>query len=172
MVMYRRNFVPGGTYFFTVTLTDRRASTLVQYVDEPRAACRSVTTARGISTVAICVLPDHLHAVWTMADGDANYSSAWSLIKARFSRALAKQIPSITPNALGELGIWQRRFWEHTIRDDRDLENYVNYVHYNPVKHGHAARPIDWPHSSFHHYVRNGLLPSNWTTDANLDVGE
>ena len=76
MVMYRRNFVPGGTYFFTVTLADRRASTLVEYVDELRAAYRSVTTARGISTVAICVLPDHLHAVWTMADGDANYSSA------------------------------------------------------------------------------------------------
>ena len=172
MVMYRRNFVPGGTYFFTVTLADRRASTLVEYVDELREAYRSVTTARGISTVAICVLPDHLHAVWTMADGDANYSSAWSLIKARFSRALAKQNTARTRNALGELGIWQRRFWEHTIRDNRDLENHVNYVHYNPVKHGHVDRPVDWKYSSFHRYVLAGTLSPDWAALVDPDFGD
>lgn len=172
MVMYRRNFVPGGTYFFTVTLADRRASTLVDHVDDLRAAYQSVVATHNISTVAICVLPDHLHAVWTMPDGDANFSSAWSLIKARFSRALAKQNASLVPNALGEHSIWQRRFWEHTIRNERDLENHIAYIHYNPVKHSYVASPCEWPHSSFHRFVRDGLLPEDWAVASNLNVRE
>jgi len=170
--MYRRNFVPGGTYFFTVALADRRVATLVDHVDDLRAAYQSVVTARNISTVAICVMPDHLHAIWTMPDDDSNYSSAWSLIKARFSRALAKRDTSLVPNALGEHVVWQRRFWEHTIRDERDLENHISYIHYNPVKHGHATSPRDWPHSSFHRFVRDGLLPVDWAVASDLNVRE
>ena len=123
-----------------------------------------------LPAVAICVMPDHLHAIWTMPDDDSSYSSAWSLIKARFSRALAKRDTSLVPNALGEHVVWQRRFWEHTIRDERDLENHISYIHYNPVKHGHCARPIDWPHSSFHRFVRDDVLPSYWSAVTELPV--
>ena len=170
MVQYRRNLVPGGTYFFTVTLADRRSSMLVECIDDLCSAYRFVVTDRGIETVAICVLPDHLHAIWAMPDGDADYSSAWALIKARFSRAMVKRDPSLAANAHGEYPVWQRRFWEHTIRGERDLENHIAYIHYNPVKHGHCVRPIDWPHSSFHRFVRDDVLPSDWSAAAELPV--
>ncbi len=143
---------------------------LVDCIDELRSAYRSVVADRDIETIAICVLPDHLHAIWVMQDGDADYSSAWALIKARFSRAMVKRDPSLTANTHGEYLVWQRRFWEHTIRDERDLENHVEYIHYNPVKHGHSARPIDWPHSSFHRFVRDGVLPNDWAVAADLTV--
>ena len=172
MVMYRRNYVPGGTFFFTVTLADRRSAVLVDRVDLLRAAYRSVVAEREIETVAICVMPDHLHAIWTMPAGDADYSLAWALIKARFSRSLAKHDGHLAVNAHGELPVWQRRFWEHTIRDERDLENHVNYIHYNPVKHGHAARPADWPHSSFHRFVRDGLLTIDRASSVDLGIPE
>ena len=172
MVMYRRNYVPGGTFFFTVTLADRRSAVLVDRVDLLRAAYRSVVAEREIETVAICVMPDHLHAIWTMPAGDADYSLAWALIKARFSPSLALSDRHLAANNHGELPVWQRRFWEHTIRDERDLENHVNYIHYNPVKHGHAARPADWPHSSFHRFVRDGLLTIDWASSVDLGIPE
>ncbi len=170
MVMYRRNFVPGGTYFFTLTLADRRSTMLTDRIDELRAAYQSVVTARNITTVAICILPDHLHAIWTMSDGDSDYSSAWALIKARFSRSIATLDARVVRVRDDQFNVWQRRFWEHTIRDERDLENHVNYIHFNPVKHGHAARAADWAHSSFHRYVRDGLLSVDWASDPLLDV--
>jgi putative transposase len=172
MVMYRRNYIPGGTFFFTVTLADRRSAVLVDRVDSLRAAYRSVVAERNIETVAICVMPDHLHAIWTMPADDADYSSAWALIKARFSRSLAKDDQHLAANAQGELPVWQRRFWEHTIRDERDLENHIAYIHYNPVKHGHAARARDWPHSSFHRFVRDLLLQAEWAAAPDLQVRE
>lgn len=168
MVQYRRNYVAGGTYFFTVTLADRRSSVLVDHIDDLRVAYRSVTEDRHIETVAICVMPDHLHAICTMPDDDMNYSSAWALIKARFSRALATHDPRLTANNHGELSVWQRRFWEHTIRDERDLENHVAYIHFNPVKHGYASRPMDWPPSSIHRFVRDGLLPADWAVEPDV----
>jgi putative transposase len=143
---------------------------LVECIDDLRSAYRSVVSNRGIDTVAICVLPDHLHAIWVMPDGDADYSSAWALIKARFSRAMVKHDPALTTNDHGEFPIWQRRFWEHTIRDERDLENHIAYIHYNPVKHGQCARATDWPHSSFHRFVRDGVLPRDWAVACDLDV--
>jgi putative transposase len=170
MVMYRRNFVPGGTYFFTLTLVDRRSTMLIDRVDELREAYRSVVFARDIATVAICILPDHLHSIWTMPDGDANYSSAWALIKARFSRSIAKTDTRVARAQDGGFSVWQRRFWEHTIRDERDLVNHVNYIHFNPVKHGHVSRAADWAHSSFHRYVRDGVLAADWSSDPMLDI--
>ncbi len=172
MVLYRRNFVPGGTYFFTVTLADRRAITLVDHVENLRTAYQSVVSARSIDTIAICVLPDHLHAVWTMPDGDANFSSAWVLIKARFSRAVAKVDPRIVRVRNDQFNLWQSRFWEHTIRDDRDLEAHVNYIHFNPAKHGYCTSAAEWPHSSFHRYVREGLLTSDWAVDTSIEARE
>jgi putative transposase len=108
-------------------------------------------------------MPEHLHAVWTLPDGDADYSVRWSLIKARFSRALeAGERVSDSRVRRRERGIWQRRYYEHTIRDDDDLANHIDYIHWNPVKHGLVTRTFDWPHSSFHRFVRNGLLAPDW----------
>jgi putative transposase len=170
MVMYRRNFVPGGTYFFTLAMADRGSTMLIDHVDELREAYRSVVATRAITTVAICILPNHLHSIWTMPDGDANYSSAWALIKARFSRSIAKNNLHVVRVQDGGFNVWQRRFWEHTIRDERDLENHVNYIHFNPVKHGHVSRAVDWAHSSFHRYVRDGLLAVDWASDSTLNI--
>jgi putative transposase len=115
-------------------------------------------------TVAICILPDHLHAVWALPQGDSDYSTRWSVIKAGFSRGLYEpaQQRSASKRARRERGLWQRRYWEHAIRNDADLERHVDYIHFNPVKHGHVLRVIDWPYSSFHRYVAQGALPAEW----------
>jgi putative transposase len=111
-------------------------------------------------------LPDHLHALWALPDGDADFSTRWSLIKSAFSRGFdPTQSRSSSKVAKREKGIWQRRYWEHAIRDDADLERHVDYIHFNPVKHGYATRVSDWPHSSFHRYVEGGLLAADWGGD-------
>ena len=172
MVAYRRNFVPGGTYFFTVTLRDRHSRLLVEHIDDLRAAYDRVRRERPFTTDAIVVLPDHLHCVWTLPPGDADYAGRWKAIKARFTGACRRAGVALARDAAGAYDLWQRRYWEHTIRDVRDLENHVNYIHYNPVKHGHANAPGDWPHSSFHRYVRDGLLSPDWAVIPDFDVPE
>jgi putative transposase len=158
--------IDGGVFFFTVTLGDRSSDLLVREVDRLRRIYKSVQERLPFETVAICVLPDHLHAVWALPPDDTDYPSRWSLIKAGFSRGLDQASRrSTSKSARRERGIWQRRYWEHAIRDDADLERHVDYIHYNPVKHGHVARVSDWPHSSFHRYVKNGLLPADWGGD-------
>ena len=172
MANYRRNWLPGGTYFFTVNLAQRRdTDLLVRHVDLLRHAVRVTKTAHPFDIVAWVVLPDHMHAIWSLPPDNADYALRWRAIKSIFSRGLTAN--EYTPSARldrGERGIWQRRFWEHTIRDERDLENHIAYIHYNPVKHGHCARPIDWPHSSFHRFVRDDVLPSDWSAAAELPV--
>jgi putative transposase len=165
MVRYRRNLVAGGTYFFTATLADRASRALVVHVDALRAAFRETRRAHPFTIDAIVVLPDHLHVVMTLPDGDADYSIRWQFIKRRFTAAVAKAGVPIPRHPNGEHALWQRRFWEHTIRDDRDFERHVDYIHFNPVKHGLVPRVRDWPHSSFHRYVRRGLLPDDWGGD-------
>jgi putative transposase len=114
-------------------------------------------------TAAICILPDHLHALWLLPEGDADFASRWSLFKSGFSRGMpSAQSRSSSKIDKREKGIWQRRYWEHAIRDDADFERHIDYIHYNPVKHGLVARVRDWPHSSFHRYVKNGILPADW----------
>ena len=169
MVRYRRNFVAGVTYFFTVTLADRRSSALVDHVDALRAAMRVTRRAHSFTIDAVVVLPDHLHIVMTMPAEDADYPNRWRLIKRRFTSAVAKAGIPIARYPNGEYALWQRRFWEHTIRDGRDLERHVDYIHFNPVKHGLVTRVRDWPHSSFHRYVRRGLLPEDWAGDFRMD---
>jgi putative transposase len=169
MVRYRRNFVAGGTYFFTATLVDRTSHALVRHVDALRASFRATRRAHPFAIDAIVVLPDHLHIVMTLPEGDADYPTRWQLIKRRFTDAVAKAGATIPLHSNGEYALWQRRFWEHTIRDDRNFERHVDYIHINPVKHGLVARVRDWPHSSFHRYVRNGLLPEDWAGDVRLD---
>jgi putative transposase len=176
MVAYRRNFVSGGTYFFTVTLRNRRARTLVEHVDLLRHAFREVRCKRPFAIEAIAVLPEHLHAVITLPEGDADYSGRWRAIKSNFTHALAKSGQALSKDRRGEYRLWQRRFWEHTIRDENDLQTHVDYVHYNPVKHGWTNRAADWPHSSIHRSIRNGWLTVDWGVAPecfeNADFGE
>jgi putative transposase len=162
MVLYRRNHVPGATYFFTVALRDRTTRLLTGHVSELRRAYAEVWSRRPFETVALAVLPDHLHAIWRLPEGDADYSGRWRAIKAAFVINLRRSGVAVAENARREAGVWQRRFWEHTIRDEADLRAHVDYVHWNPLKHGHVARVVDWPYSSLHRYVREGVLASDW----------
>jgi putative transposase len=175
MVRYRRNFVPGGTYFFTLTLVDRRSSALVDHVDALRAAFRRARRERPFTIDAIVVLPDHLHAILSLPPADADYPGRWRLIKTLFSNRVIAAGVTVRRHGNDELALWQRRFWEHTIRSDDDLGRHVDYIHFNPVKHGLVSRVGDWPHSSFHRYVRHGLLPEDWAGDTDstgVDFGE
>jgi putative transposase len=172
MVLYRRNRVAGGTYFFTVTLRDRSSDVLVRHVGLLRNAFRTVRAERPFAIDAIVILPDHLHAVWTLPEGDADYSGRWRAIKSYFTRDLRLSNMPLTADNRGEYRLWQRRFWEHTIRDDADFQRHVDYIHWNPVKHGLTQCVADWPHSSFHKYVRQGILPLGWATAINEDRNE
>jgi putative transposase len=173
MTDYRRNFVAGGSFFFTVNLVDRRLSLLTSHVDELRSAIRETRSRHPFSIDAIVVLPDHLHVVWTLPEGDGDFSTRWRLIKSAFSRSIpsGERIPA-SRAARGERGIWQRRYWEHTIRDENDFARHVDYVYINPVKHGLVTRVRDWPHSSFHHMVKLGIYPEDWAGDASGSDGE
>ncbi|KUM04586.1 transposase [Chromobacterium subtsugae] len=160
---YRRSMAEGGTWFFTVNLADRRQDYLTRHIDVLRQVVRQVRNRHPFEIVAMVVLPDHFHAVWALPQGDADYATRMALIKAAFSRSLPK-VERIRESRerKRERGIWQRRYWEHQIRDEADLQAHVDYIHYNPVKHGHAERVADWPYSSFHRYVRQGWLPADW----------
>jgi putative transposase len=120
--------------------------------------------AHGIRSLsAIVILPDHLHAVWTLPEGDAKFSLRWRLVKSVFSRGLPHgERTSASRLSKGERGIWQRRYWEHTLRDERDLAHHFDYIHVNPVKHGYVKSVQDWPYSSFHRMVRLGIYPGDW----------
>lgn len=160
---YRRFRVPGGTYFFTVSLLNRRADTLVRHIDALREAVRLTRQERPFHIDAWVVLPDHMHCVWTLPPGDDDFSNRWKAIKVRFVRAVPQtEHRSKVRIAKGERGAWQRRFWEHAIRNEEDYARHVDYVHWNPMKHGLVGRLADWPYSSFHRYVRFGLLPPDW----------
>ncbi|MGY4436672.1 putative transposase [Bradyrhizobium sp. F1.13.1] len=166
MTGYRRNFIPGGSFFFTVNLAERRHSLLTDHVEILRAAFRETRQRHPFTIDGIVVLPDHLHAVWTLPEGDANYATPWRLIKSTFSRGVARgERISSSRAAKGERGIWQRRYWEHTIRDEGDFARHVDYVHINPVKHGLVTRVSDWALSSFHRHVKLGNYPVDWAGD-------
>jgi putative transposase len=167
MVRYRRNRVQGGTYFFTVTLAERRSTRLVDHIGTLRAAFRVARQERPFTIDAVVILPDHLHAILTLPQGDTDFAGRWRRIKGHFSTQLLAAGVAIRRHANGELALWQRRYWEHTIRDDHDFVRHVDYIHYNPVKHRLVARVRDWPHSSFHVYVRRRLLPQDWAGDVN-----
>lgn len=172
---YRRNRVPGGTYFFTVNLLERNSALLVTHIDTLREAVRKVRAQRPFHIDAWVVLPDHMHAVWTLPPGDDDYSARWKAIKIAFAKALPKtECLSPVRSAKGERGIWQRRFWEHTIRDERDYAAHVDYVHINPAKHGLASCVKDWPHSSFHRLVEQGVYARDWAGQGvdDLPAGE
>lgn len=152
MVNYRRDRTFGATYFLTVTLRDRTSHLLVEEIDHLRQAVRQVRTSHPFEIDAMVVLPEHLHAIFTLPENDADYSTRVRLIKKKFTMLIGKSA-------------WQPRFWEHRIRDDLDFERHVDYIHFNPVKHGYVTRVTDWPHSSFHRYVQEGKLASDWSGD-------
>lgn len=163
---YRRSDQAGGMFFFTVNLADRSSSLLTENIEILRQVMRKVKDDHPFDVVAMVVLPEHLHAIWMLPAGDNDFAMRWSLIKSGFSRNLLKTEP-IHPGRIikRERGIWQRRYWEHQIRDDMDLQRHVDYIHINPVKHGYVKQPVQWPYSSVHRYIRDGLISANWSVD-------
>ena len=165
---YRRNYVAGGTFFFTV-VTNRRRPILVSENARTalRQALREVRSRRSFSVSAIVLLPDHLHTVWTLPDGFADYSLLWRQVKSRFTQLYlegggAECGVSASRDLKGERGVWGRRFYEHTVRDEQDLKRCVDYIHVNPLKHRLVDRVSDWPWSSFHRYARSDEYGPGW----------
>jgi putative transposase len=163
MPHYRRAWTPGGTFFFTHALLDRTSGLLVARADALRAAVTHVRARHPFDIHAFVVLPDHLHAVLRLPDSDADFATRWRLIKAAFSREIPPgEQRRESRIARGERAIWQRRYWEHLIRDEAELSVYTDYCHINPLKHGLVERVRDWPHSTFHREVRAGRLSVDW----------
>ncbi|QDM17762.1 MULTISPECIES: REP-associated tyrosine transposase [unclassified Tardiphaga] len=161
MVHYRRNWIPGGTFFLTVALADRRSSVLADHIALLQMAFRNTKNLKPFAIDAVVILPEHLHAILILPPSDADYSGRWKSIKAWFTRGVVAIGEAPPRDHRGEYLLWQRRFWEHTIRDDQDLERCTSYIDYSPVKHGLVSTPAAWPYSSLHRYVRAGLLPAD-----------
>jgi putative transposase len=170
MTEYRRFQHPGATWFFTVNLVERHGNRLLtDRIELLRMAFAHVKANHPYEIDAIVVLPEHLHCILTLPDGDSDFSTRWGLIKAYFSRHIRKgERISQRRGKRGERGLWQRRFWEHLIRDETDYWQHVDYIHWNPVKHGWVRSVKDWPYSSFHGYVKQGVYPENWGVGIDL----
>jgi putative transposase len=167
MPNYRRNRIPGGTYFFTVNLLERKSHLLVKHIDVLREAVRITKRKHPFHIDARVVLPDHLHCIWTLPAGDDDYSGRWRAIKKHVSKAIPEgEYRSKTRLKRNERGIWQRRFWEHTIKDDKDYAAHMDYIHYNPVKHGWVETVKEWPYSTFHALVEKGVYPIDWAVSS------
>ncbi len=163
MSRYIRPKLPGATVFFTVALADRRSDLLVRRIGALREAVAAVRAERPFGIEAWVVLPDHLHAVWTLPQGDADFSTRWKEIKARFTKAAGVVgRRSASKVAKGEMGVWQRRFWDHHIRDEADFGSHVRYCWGNPVKHGYVETAAAWPYSSIHRDIRAGRVEAEW----------
>ena len=165
-MQYRRARICGATYFFTV-VTFRRRKILVEpeNVILLRRVFQEIKKRHPFVIDAFVLLPDHIHCIWTLPKGDKDFSTRWRLIKSRFTRKCSARYKTESPESRTkkrEQAIWQRRFWEHCIRDDRDFVRHVEYIHYNPVKHGLVKAPIDWEYSSLHRYVREGKYDRGW----------
>lgn len=172
MPRYIRPRVPGATIFFTVALAERGGDLLIRERDRLRMAVRDTRAERPFAIDAWVVLPDHLHCVWTLPEGDRDFPTRWGAIKARFSRGLpaARRRPSHIPRR--EKGIWQRRYWEHHIRNEADFAAHVRYCWFNPVKHGLVGHPMDWPFSSIHRDARAGRVAPEWAQPPKGEYGE
>lgn len=163
MPNYRRARTPGATYFFTVVTAQRRPLlATAEAVANLRQSVVEVRRQLPFSIDAWVVLPDHMHAIWTLPVGDSDFSTRWGSIKAGFTRRCGKAHRS-TPGH--SAGLWQPRFWEHLIRGEADFAAHMDYTHYNPVKHGYVGRVIDWPYSSFHRCVQRGIYDADWGGD-------
>ena len=174
MSNYRRAWRKGGTYFFTVNLLERyQNDLLLQHIDVLRQVVKDVKQKHPFIIHAWVVLPEHMHCVIELPEGDDDFATRWRLIKIGFSKAMPKtERLSTVRLQRGERGIWQRRFWEHLIRDERDFEAHIDYVHFNPVKHGYVGRVQDWQYSTFHRSVAQGILPIDWAGGDEWQLGE
>jgi putative transposase len=170
---YRRLFIPGGTYFFTqVTYCRRPILSTPEAVELLRSAFRYTIERYPFTIIASVILPDHLHIIWNLPPESSDYSTRWRLVKSQFSRHWHQAASQSTSRQRhGEVDIWQRRFWEHLIRDETDLSNHVDYIHYNPVKHGLVSSPAEWKYSSFLKFVQDKLYPLDWGGDGNILAG-
>jgi putative transposase len=157
MPNYRRLYVPGAVYFFTVNLHDRRSKLLTENIGAFRASWSDIARTHRFETIAVAVLPEHTHFIWRLPENDQDFSTRIRLLKTGFTRRLGAESKAM--GRKGERNIWQRRFWEHLIRDDKDLEAHIAYVHGNPVKHGHVTDADDWPYSSWHQWKREHAQP-------------
>ncbi len=173
---YRRVYLQGGTYFFTVVTYERRPVFGNDAAVDLLWQCFQRTMAlRPFTMDAYAILPDHLHAIWTLPDGDADFSKRWQAIKATFSLRYGRSVVGDVSKSMrgkGEKGVWQRRFWEHLIRDESDFERHCDYIHYNPIKHGLVRSPLDWKHSSFGDFVAKGLYDPDWGQAVGKEVLE
>lgn len=168
MSNYRRAHVPGGTFFFTLK-TENNAPIFsdVRYVRLLGEVIRETKHRWPFEINAIVLFPDHLHAIWTLPSGDQDYSKRWGWLKKEFTKRYLQaggheQPTSTSRQRYRRRGVWQRRFWEHTIEDEEDYETHFHYVHWNPVKHQYVECPADWRHSSFHRWVEKGVYEKNW----------
>ncbi|MEI8572813.1 transposase [Methylomonas sp. LW13] len=163
---YRRLYVPGGLYFFTVVAYRRQPIFAdIQRVALLRQAFQEVKCKRPFDITAAVILPDHLHCLWLLPEGDFDYSTRWQMIKTAFSRRVSASVKKD-----GAKTIWQPRFFEHCIRDESDFNKHLDYIHYNPVKHGLALSPGEWPHSSFQRFVDAGFYPASWGCTLAADI--
>jgi putative transposase len=176
MPNFKRYRVPGARYFFTVVTHERRPILTTDLGRRClREAIEAAVTRTPFEIFAVVLLPDHLHAIWTLPSGDADYSTRWAKIKEAFTRSFLAAGGSegrMTENRERhrERAVWQHRFWEHTIRDEDDLERCVNYIHWNPVKHGLVCRVRDYPWSSFARFVEAGDYDRDWGGEIEVPV--
>lgn len=162
-MQYRRALLPGTTYFFTLVLEDRKSGLFIRKIKELRLAFKQGMASYPFILDGIVVLPDHLHMIMTLPPNDTGYAERLGFIKSAFSRQIKPtELISASRKSKRERGIWQRRFWEHVIRDARDYACHMDYIHYNPVKHGYVKSPSAWPYSSLHRYIDLGILPRDW----------
>ena len=164
MKRYKRYYKDGGLYFFTV-VTYHRKRLLIDYIERLRESFRIVITKMPFKIDAIVVLPDHLHCIWQMPPGDSDFSGRWMRIKKHFSIGITAPV-----NKRREKQVWQPRYWEHLIRDEEDWLMHMNYIHYNPVKHGYAKRPLDWEYGSFKKWIQHSIYDETWGTSYPEDI--
>lgn len=176
MPEYRRTYIPGAVYFFTVTTWRRQKSLLEEPVRFALREAITLTRRQWPFTIdAWVLLPDHLHCVWTLPQESADFSLRWGLIKRHVSQMVGERFsPSLdrTRSRLKrhESGLWQRRFWEHLIRDETDYRRHIDYIHWNPVKHNYLKQAGNWPYSTFHRFVERSIYPPDWGGIASIEV--
>jgi len=169
---YRRLFIPGGTYFFTlVTYYRQPIFSTPDAVEKLRNAFRYTLERHPFTIVASVILPDHIHFIWALPPHTSDFSTPWRLIKSHFTRNWCPEgvkSESESRRQKGEADVWQRRFWEHAMRDEADFSKHLDYIHYNPVKHGLVSTPVEWKYSSFMKYVRDGFYTLDWGGDEKM----
>ena len=166
MPNYRRARVPGATYFFTVNLRDRSSNLLIREIELLRETVRATRLRHPFHIDAWVVLPEHMHCMWTLPPGDADFALCWKVIKFAFAKRLPiTEARTANQQHRRERGIWQRRYWEHLIRDEWDYQRHFDYIHCNPLKHEYVERLADWPYSNFHRAVAMGVYSTDWCVE-------